>query len=157
MLFAYGAPHYPSGDLVTLYDQSLSWGWATSQYANRADGLAGVPSGVLSSPSIQDASFTGCLDPSVTTAQIGSWISYNAPGGASCTAPAVGSTVTIPVIDTTSSNCPQGASSCAHVAAIVNVLIEDSSITGAIDGVITSVVSDPSGIVETGRRAPPGL
>jgi hypothetical protein len=153
MLFAYGAPHYPSGDTVTLYE--AGWGWNVLQYANRADGLAGVPSGVLGAASIHDTSFTGCLNSSQSSAQIGAWIAYNSQSSTSCTAPAVGSTLTIPVIDQTSTNCPQSGSACAHVAALVNVLIKDSSIPGVVDGLITGVVSDPSKIVETGRRTPP--
>jgi hypothetical protein len=122
-----------------------------------------TPSGAIAAANLHDASFDGCLNPDQTTVAIGDWTNYNHGGVGHCApAPAVGSTITIPIIDKTTKNgdltvCPRNGGYCTHVVAIVNVLIKDSSIPGIVDGVITSVVADPSGIVETGRPAAPGV
>jgi Flp pilus assembly protein TadG len=167
MLFTAGSADSAAGDAVTFYGlvQGSYDYWPNGQYRNRADGLSGQPIGVLSVSSLYDPSFEGCLDPAVTQVQVGTWLNYQTGTGHCAAFPAVGSTISIPVIDstmTTGTNgitCPNGGAACVHVVAIVSVQVKAISVVGgstlSVTGLIEGVIADPSGIVETGSVPAP--
>ena len=149
VIYAVNSQGYPAGDTITLFGNGGAW--ASDQYTTQAQGLAGTPGGV----SVHDSSFEGCLDPSDPAVTIGGYAAFNHGGVGHCaSAPTVGQTYAIPIIDQAYKNedppCGPTGGYCVHVIGIALVRITTSSIPGLVQGVVVGLPgpgSDPQGVV----------
>jgi hypothetical protein len=179
---AEGAPHYScpngangDGDVVVIFLSAGGSGakdclqpststWASAQYATRAAGLRGTPDGIP----MYDGSADGCVSPRVPL-RIGDAVGAEQAGVGHCNRqPAVGSTVTIPIVGAVDQNagaCPQGDGYCATVEALVLVTILYVDRPHVVEGVIVGVLPasncpgfsscDPQHVVQFAGDSPP--
>lgn len=149
MLYEVGAPDFPAGDTVTMFDDQNSNKWAGDQYANQAQGLSGNPGGIT----VHDGSMKGCTNTAQTTFTVGGAVDFNHGGVGNCATPpsSVGATIQIPLVNEVHKNdgsCSSNGGYCEIVTAVVIVKVTVLDWPHIIQGKIVGVVNDPNHVVE---------